>query len=880
MGHWSFPQALRLFLTIAVAAMSLAHAQSVRWEPASGTLAHNQFSELNLVFEQCEPTGTLTLPSVPGLAFGTPNRSESNSFTIINGNASRTRTVTLAYRVRPTVRASLTIPAFSVDTDQGRQRVAAATFEVGDVTVGQTERTTDEIARSRFTLPSRSVWAGEVFPLTYTLNASKSRLYNLNKDFEWDPAPLSIEPWSNPQQVDAVLNNEQRVSIIYNTRAFVQAPGDYALHPATQLVNITTGASPFGMFSRARLEQIPVSSPRVDLTVKPLPSPAPATFKNAVGQFTLDSKVVPATATVGEPVTWTLTLEGTGNWPDIPGLPSRSVSKEFTPITPQAKRVNKEGALFDATLTEDVILIPTKPGRYTLGPVTYTFFNPKTGAYETLTTPAVTLQITPGATASASSASSSPSNSGGSSDDPSANRPQASAPSPSPIPRDPLPPAAPALSPVSRSTLLAALLSSALLPLIAWLVFACRRARLTDPARPQREARIRLANTLKTGGTTSVSSAAVTAALQSWQRDTAILWSLPQAVPTPASFDSSMGHPSLGMGHSNGSAAWSGLWAEADRTLYGGAPLPSDWTSRATQALAEHHTPAFSVFQLFRLRNLFPVVALICFLMGGRTSVSAAESAAEPPQAHPSAASSAYAAGDFSTAATAWSDTLKTAPTDWVAHHNLALALIQQNRPGEAAGHAAAAFVQQPQNPSVRWHLDYAFKSAGVSPRALAPFLNKSPLGSLARLASPARWQLALIIAAWLAAVALTLTIWAAYEKPAQGTTAPAPRHSPFVIRYWSFRAALGAASVLLGVTASLSLHTYGVLANARAVIVATPTTLRSIPTDLDTQKTSPLALGVVAITDKSFLGWRCVIFPDGQTGWVRAETVIPLWKP
>jgi hypothetical protein len=98
------------------------------------------------------------------------------------------------------------------------------------------------------------------------------------------------------------------------------------------------------------------------------------------------------------------------------------------------------------------------------------------------------------------------------------------------------------------------------------------------------------------------------------------------------------------------------------------------------------------------------------------------------------------------------------------------------------------------------------------------------------------------------------------------------------VIRHWSFRAVLGVIAVVLCAAAAVSLHTYGTLAHARAVIVITPTTLRSIPTDLDTQKTSTLSLGVVAVADKAFLGWRRIVFPDGQTGWVRVETLLPLW--
>jgi len=65
-------------------------AQSVRWEPGSGTLALNQLSELSLVFDQCEPKNdTVTLPSVPGLTFTQPpTRSQQTSVNVVNFKAS------------------------------------------------------------------------------------------------------------------------------------------------------------------------------------------------------------------------------------------------------------------------------------------------------------------------------------------------------------------------------------------------------------------------------------------------------------------------------------------------------------------------------------------------------------------------------------------------------------------------------------------------------------------------------------------------------------------------------------------------------------------------------------------------------------------------
>ena len=43
--------------------------------------------------------------------------------------------------------------------------------------------------------------------------------------------------------------------------------------------------------------------------------------------------------------------------------------------------------------------------------------------------------------------------------------------------------------------------------------------------------------------------------------------------------------------------------------------------------------------------------------------------------------------------------------------------------------------------------------------------------------------------------------------------------------------------------------------------------------------KTSTLAAGSIALADKEFLGWRRLNFENGQTGWVRKDDIVPLWK-
>jgi hypothetical protein len=86
--------------------------------------------------------------------------------------------------------------------------------------------------------------------------------------------------------------------------------------------------------------------------------------------------------------------------------------------------------------------------------------------------------------------------------------------------------------------------------------------------------------------------------------------------------------------------------------------------------------------------------------------------------------------------------------------------------------------------------------------------------------------------------------------------------------------------SLVLAVAAIVGWQTYATTADASAVVAWRAGTLRSIPTEADTtQKTTALPAGSVALVTKSFLGWQQLSFENGQTGWVRKEELVPLWK-
>ncbi|HSY54737.1 MAG TPA: BatD family protein, partial [Opitutaceae bacterium] len=728
-----------------------ARAQSAHWEPSGGTLDFDQDCELKLVFDNCTPKDdSVKPPPVEGLQLDV--NSHSTGFSLINGQSSSSYTI--SYLAHPTKRGTLQLPAFTVATDKGDARVPAVSFDVDSsaaVSAGGNSNPTSSMAdaaHSKLAPASGEFWAGEVFPISYTLDLARRYRPQGVGEPQWSLPPLTVEDWSKPDQFDLSVNGEPHLGVAYKTRGYAKTAGDITLPPVHQQVQLAIGGSPFDSFSFAfpRLVDRNVASNAPTLTIKPLPA-APEDFSGAVGKFALTAKVVPATVTVGEPITWTLTLNGTGNWPDIAGLPAREASQDFQVVPSKPKRELKNGSLFDATLSEDAVLVPSKPGSYTLPPVRFTYFDPKTGGYKTITTESFNITVAPAvenktsepAVAAAAATTSSPKPPG----------------PPATIPRDPLAGTANAPVPWSMRTLTIALVAPFALLLIFWLGLALHRAHTTDPRRAQREAHARLKELLAgmRAEAASGSKPDVTRLLQ-WQHDAAVLAQLRHAAPPAEALNDQ---------------TWQQLWQETEHALYAADnALPTDWLARAEAALNTRRAPGFSPASLLLPRNLLPfAVALTILFLGFSFPRLAADETSNlsPSASLPGAgdASAAYRSGDFVTAEAGWRDALAQAPTNWIARHNLGLALAQQDRWPEAAAQWSAAFAQHPADDTLRWNLALGYEHAGYVVSDLVAFTTPGPLQQIARLASPAEWQRLLAAAAALAALALALLLARGY---------------------------------------------------------------------------------------------------------------------
>ena len=99
---------------------------------------------------------------------------------------------------------------------------------------------------------------------------------------------------------------------------------------------------------------------------------------------------------MNEPITWRVTLNGSGNlkaapapvWPDIPDW--RSYDSQANINT-----TNQNGQMGGNVVFER-LLVPLKEGQYTLPVLAYSYFDPTTGQYQTLTTEPIPVTVAPG----------------------------------------------------------------------------------------------------------------------------------------------------------------------------------------------------------------------------------------------------------------------------------------------------------------------------------------------------------------------------------------------------------------------------------------------------------------------------------------------------
>ena len=140
---------------------------------------------------------------------------------------------------------------------------------------------------------------------------------------------------------------------------------------------------PFGSYQDV---PITIRTRPVTIHVKPLPPNAPAGFTGGVGSFNLKAELSGDEVDVNEALSLKITVSGTGNLPLI-GDPEVNLPLEHDIYdVNKSSNISTAGNRLSGSVTYEYPIVARHAGRFRITPVTFSWFNPDKGKYESITT--------------------------------------------------------------------------------------------------------------------------------------------------------------------------------------------------------------------------------------------------------------------------------------------------------------------------------------------------------------------------------------------------------------------------------------------------------------------------------------------------------------
>jgi len=369
------------------------------------TLTLGQSATLSLTFEGAQPKN-VPAPSVSGLQISQAGTSQNVSW--VNGAMSST--VTVAFSVTPDRTGEFVIPALTADVDGQQLTSQPLQLRVVQPSAATTEQINSgsQIAFARLSLPEDKVYAGEV------VTADLWLYYRQDTQLAQRPQVTDVqtEGFTVGKIAASGQSQEQIGNAIYHvvTAKIVLTAtktGPLRVGPATIGLVLAVPSSngfndpffrqfgiqnPFGNFNEQE-KQLSVATESVNVESLPLPtSDVPPNFNGAIGNYTMTVTAGPTNVAVGDPITVHIQISGHGDLASLT-LPDQSAWHGFTIYPPTSRLAIADPLGLQGTKTFEEIVAPQNTDVHELPPFSFSYFDPDTGNYRTLTEPSVQLAV-------------------------------------------------------------------------------------------------------------------------------------------------------------------------------------------------------------------------------------------------------------------------------------------------------------------------------------------------------------------------------------------------------------------------------------------------------------------------------------------------------
>jgi len=403
-----------LFILCFVFLGSIAQAQ-VTFEAKVSKKKLGLNERLRVDFEMNQDGDNFNPPDFEGFrVVGGPNQAISNSY--FNGKRSYSKTY--SYFLSPLKKGSATIGQATIEIEGKTYKTSPIAVNVGNaVKISKDGSNAEYLAEENVHLVAEisntSPYLNEAITVTYKLYVS----HNVGITSNWRElsSPKYADFWSqnintqgNYKTYDAKYKGEDyRYVILRSTVLYPQKTGELDIEPLTLDIPVDVRSNKRDMFGRQRMARVnkTVSAGGRTITVKPLPLEGkPNDFTGAVGDFQFQVKTNKTTLDANESLELTTKISGKGNLKlfDLPSLKLPSALEVYTPERDNQVTVQLDG--MRGNISEKYTVVPQFKGNYPVRPITFSYFNPKTERYETLSSEEVVINVENGPVASATQA--------------------------------------------------------------------------------------------------------------------------------------------------------------------------------------------------------------------------------------------------------------------------------------------------------------------------------------------------------------------------------------------------------------------------------------------------------------------------------------------
>lgn len=161
---------------------------------------------------------------------------------------------------------------------------------------------------------------------------------------------------------------------IESKKVYFTKPGTYTIKPA---IFEFYGFSPNSFFA----EPYTLSTKPLTVTIKSLPPNPPNNFSDIIGQFKMNTKLEPRVLTVKDSATLIITLTGKGNFQNIEDIGFVADSTIEIYSSKSDMIINNKDI---KTKKWEILLVPSKPGKFKLKSNDFVFFDPEQDKYISL----------------------------------------------------------------------------------------------------------------------------------------------------------------------------------------------------------------------------------------------------------------------------------------------------------------------------------------------------------------------------------------------------------------------------------------------------------------------------------------------------------------